>query len=279
MRPVLTLSDVTVRFGGLTAVDVERLVIHPARIVGLVGANGAGKTTLLDAISGHTACSGSIRLEGRELARLSPAVRARMGLGRSYQNAALFDGLTVTETLAVAFDRALRTVSPVSSILHLPSSRSRERGVAAAVADLVEQLGLQAYRDKFMGELSTGSRRIVDLAGLFAARPRVVLLDEPSSGIAQREVEQLAGLLRRAQAALSCTMVVVEHDIPLLRSLCDEMFALETGRIIAHGTADEVLSDPAVISSYLGTGTRAVERSGSLSAAASESATAAGGIR
>ncbi|MCW2573404.1 MAG: transporter related [Frankiales bacterium] len=278
MRPVLTLSGVTVRFGGLTAVDVDQLVIQPARIVGLVGANGAGKTTLLDAISGHTACTGSMQLLGRELAGMSPAQRARLGLGRSYQNAALFDGLTVAETLAVAFDRALRSVSPVSSILHLPAARRRERAVARAVTDLVEQLGLQAYRDKFIGELSTGSRRIVDLAGIFAARPRVVLLDEPSSGIAQREVEQLAGLLRAAQTALGCTMVVVEHDIPLLRSLSDEMFALETGRVIAHGTADEVLADPAVISSYLGTGTRAVERSGSQSSAF-VSGTAAGGTR
>jgi ABC-type branched-subunit amino acid transport system ATPase component len=267
MRPVLDLAGVTVRFGGLTAVDVERLSIKPGRIVGLVGANGAGKTTLLDAISGHTPSSGSIELDGRELGKLSPARRARLGVGRSYQNAALFDGLTVSETLAVAFDRALRDVTPVSAMLHLPGARRRERAVSRSVGDLVEQLGLQAYRDKFIGELSTGSRRIVDLAGIFAARPRIVLLDEPSSGIAQREVEQLAGLLRRAQAALGCTMVVVEHDIPLLRSLSDEMFALETGRVIAHGTSDEVLADPAVISSYLGTDKRAVERSGALTTA------------
>jgi ABC-type branched-subunit amino acid transport system ATPase component len=268
MRPVLSLRGVTVRFGGLTAVDVDRLDIRPARIVGLVGANGAGKTTLLDAVSGHTPSTGSIELNGVALGNLSPAGRARLGLGRSYQNAALFDGLTVAETLSVAFDRALRSVSPISGMLHLPGARKREAQVQKAVVELIEQLGLDAYRDKFIGELSTGSRRIVDLAGIFAARPQVVLLDEPSSGIAQREVEELGGLLRRAQAALRCTMLVVEHDIPLLRNLSDEMFALETGRVIAHGTADEVLADPAVIASYLGTGTRAVERSGALTTTA-----------
>jgi ABC-type branched-subunit amino acid transport system ATPase component len=259
---VLSLSEVVVRFGGLTAVDVAVMSIKGGRIIGLVGANGAGKTTLLDAISGHAPYTGDIRLDGTSLARLSPARRARAGLGRSYQNASLFEGLTVEETLRIAYDRALRRVGPVAGSLHLPPSRRSERAVSQALDVVVGQLGIGDYRDKFIGELSTGSRRIVDLAGLFAARPRVVLLDEPSSGIAQREVEQLGGLLRQAQAALGCTMVVVEHDIPLLRELSDEMYALETGRVIAHGTPDEVLTDPLVIASYLGTGSRAVERSG-----------------
>jgi ABC-type branched-subunit amino acid transport system ATPase component len=266
VKPVLELAGVVVRFGGLTAVDVDRLVVRPGRIVGLVGANGAGKTTLLDAISGHTTCTGSISLDGEELTRLSAAARARRGLARSYQNAALFDGLTVWETLRVAFDHTVRGVGPVAAMLHLPRPRRSERLITQAVDELVDNMGLQAYRDKFVGELSTGSRRIVDLAGIFASRPRIVLLDEPSSGIAQREVEQLAGLLRRTQDALGCTMVVVEHDIPLLRNLCDEMFALETGRVISHGTTDEVLSDPAVVASYLGTASRAVERSGATTA-------------
>jgi branched-chain amino acid transport system ATP-binding protein len=265
-RPLLQLTGVRVCFGGLTAVDVDQLTVRAGRIVGLVGANGAGKTTLLDAVSGQVRAEGSFLLDGVELRGMNPAQRARRGLGRSYQNASLFEGLTVLETLRVAYDRALRSIGPLAGSLHLPTSRRREAQVARAVDALVEEMGLHSFRDKFIGELSTGSRRIVDLAGLFAARPALVLLDEPSSGIAQREVEQLAALLRRAQTAIGCTMLVVEHDIPLLRTLSDEMYALETGRVIAHGTSDEVLSDPLVISSYLGTGQRAVQRSGALTA-------------
>ena len=265
MTPTLVLTDVAVRFGGLTAVDVSSMTFRPGRIVGLLGANGAGKTTLLDAISGHVPATGSILLGGHDLSRLSPAQRARAGLGRSYQNAALFEGLTVEETLRVAYDGVLRGIGPVAGAMHLPRARRSERSVGTALEDVIEAMGLSAYRDKFVGELSTGSRRIVDLAGLFAARPAVVLLDEPSSGIAQREVEELGAVLRRAQRTLGCTMVVVEHDIPLLRSLSDEMYAMETGRVIAHGTPDEVLAEPQVVASYLGTGTRAVERSGAAS--------------
>jgi ABC-type branched-subunit amino acid transport system ATPase component len=260
---VLAIDNLVVSFGGLTAVDVEHMQVRRGRIVGLVGANGAGKTTLLDAISGQVEVArGFIRLGGVDISRLAPAQRARRGLGRSYQNAALFAGLTVSEALAVALDRQVRHLSPASSVLGLPGSRRAERQVRVAVDNLIEQLGLGAFRDKFIGELSTGSRRIVDLAGILAFRPEVLLLDEPSSGVAQREVEALGQLLLRARDALGATLLIVEHDIPMLRALSDEMYALETGRVIARGTPDEVLSDPAVVASYLGTESRAVDRSG-----------------
>jgi branched-chain amino acid transport system ATP-binding protein len=259
---VLAVSDVQVRFGGLTAVDVDRLTVRRGRIVGLVGANGAGKTTLLDAISGHVpVAAGRVELGGVDVSRMAPYERARRGLGRSYQSAALFPGLTVSETLAVAFDRTLRDVSPLASMLHLPAARRAEQQVRGAVEELIGQLGLEAFRDKFVGELSTGSRRIVDLAGIFASRPDVLLLDEPSSGVAQREVEALGELLLRAKDALGATMLVVEHDIPMLRGISDELYALEAGRVCSHGTPEEVLADPQVIAAYLGTQSRAVERS------------------
>jgi ABC-type branched-subunit amino acid transport system ATPase component len=265
---VLRVQGLQVRFGGLKAVDVEDMAVRRGRIVGLVGANGAGKTTLLDVISGHLAASsGRVVLDGTDVTRLSPAARARRGLGRSYQNAALFPGLTVEETLAVALDRTVRHVTPVAGALGLPIARRGERNVRAAVDTLVEQMGLGAFRDKFVAELSTGSRRIVDLAGIFASRPNVLLLDEPSSGVAQREVEALGALLKTARDVLGATMLVVEHDIPMLRTLCDEMYALETGRVIAHGTPDEVLADASVIASYLGTESRSVNRSGRVPAA------------
>lgn len=264
--PVLELRGVVVRFGGLTAVDVERMVIQQGRIVGLVGANGAGKTTLFDVISGFvTPDEGSIVLDG-ELdmlqERMGATRRARFGIGRSFQNATLFQSMTVAETLAVAFERRLEGQGLLSTAFATPGSRRRERQVRAGVEELVERLGLGAFHDKFISELSTGSRRIVDIACLMAHRPRLLLLDEPSSGIAQREVEALESLLRRVKDELGCTIIVVEHDIPLIRSLADEMYAMEVGRVISHGTPAEVLSDPVVVRAYLGTDPRAVERSG-----------------
>jgi branched-chain amino acid transport system ATP-binding protein len=137
-----------------------------------------------------------------------------------------------------------------------------EQVVAARVDELIELLQLDAYRDKFVHELSTGTRRVVDIACLIAHRPRVLLLDEPSSGIAQREAEALAPLLRRIRDDLGASLIVIEHDLPLLRELADRLLALDLGRVIAEGTPEAVVSDPAVVASYLGTDQAAVARSG-----------------
>jgi len=268
-RPVaLEIRDVLVQFGGVRAVDVEHMAIRRGRIAGLIGQNGAGKTTLFDVISGFVPQRrGSVVLDGEhELTGLSPVQRAHLGLGRSFQAATLFESLTVAESLMVAFHTRMESSGPLSSALQLPWARREERAVRVRVDELIDLMGLGAFHDKFISELSTGTRRIVDLAGVLALQPSVLLLDEPSSGIAQREVEQLGALLREVREALDCTMVVVEHDIPLVRTLCDELYAMETGRVIAHGTCDEVLSDDKVVESYLGGGSRAVERSGAATA-------------
>jgi ABC-type branched-subunit amino acid transport system ATPase component len=266
----LEVRDVLVQFGGLRAVDVAHMAVRRGRIVGLIGQNGAGKTTLFDVISGFVPQRrGSVVLDGvHELTGLSPVQRAHLGLGRSFQAATLFESLTVAEALMVAFHTRMESSGPLSSALQLPWSRREERATRARVDELVDLMGLGAFHDKFISELSTGTRRIVDLAGVLAVQPSVLLLDEPSSGIAQREVEVLGSLLREVRDALDCTMLVVEHDIPLVRALCDELYAMETGRVIAHGTCEEVLSDDAVVESYLGGGSRAVERSGAATAPA-----------
>lgn len=257
----LAVRGVLVRFGGVKAVDVDELVVPLGSITGIIGANGAGKTTLLDVISGFVRPSaGSVLLDGRtELVRLSPERRSRLGLGRLFQDARLFDSMTVAETLAVA---AGTPTTIIDSVLRLPGSRKRERAIRSSVGELVEGMGVGDFYDKFINELSTGSRRIVELACILAQKPRVVLLDEPSSGIAQGEVERLEAVLRRVRDALSCTFVVIEHDIPLMRSLSDMIYAMGDGKVIAAGTPDEVLGDPVVISSYLGTSMTAISRSG-----------------
>ncbi len=261
--PVLDVSGMARSFGGIVAVDDVDLTITAGEIVGLIGPNGAGKTTLFDLIGGFTAPDrGSVTLAGRRLDRLSPAQRARAGLGRSFQDARLFPALTVDETLAVALERWTTSRDPVSAALRLPHAYDSERRVAARVDELVEVMGLGVHRAKFIRELSTGTRRIVDLATVVAHRPAVVLLDEPSSGIAQREAEALAPVLERLRRDLGCALVVIEHDMGLLRSVADRMVALDQGAVIAVGEPAFVLTHPAVVASYLGSDPAAIGRSG-----------------
>ncbi|HET7572619.1 MAG TPA: ATP-binding cassette domain-containing protein [Gaiellaceae bacterium] len=262
MSEALRIENVLVRFGGLTAVDVEELTVPRGAIVGIVGANGAGKTTLFDVVSGFVAPQrGSVVLDGEhELVRRSPEARARRGLGRSFQNAVLFGSMTVSETLAVALHRTLGRANAISCVLGV--RRRAEARIAARVDELIELLGLEDYADSFVAELSTGTRRIVDLACVLAHEPSVLLLDEPSAGVAQREVEALEAVIRRVKSMLDCTFLIIEHDIPLIRSLSDELYAMEVGRVIAHGKPDAVLADPAVVAAYLGTDETAIARSG-----------------
>jgi branched-chain amino acid transport system ATP-binding protein len=229
----------------------------------VIGHNGAGKTTLMDCISGFAPLDGGvIRINGEDATNASPRDRAILGLGRSFQEARLFPTLTVSETLAVACERHAWSKSLLADGLSLPASTESEDDIAATVEELIELMGLTPYRGKLIGELSTGTRRVVDLACILAQEPSVVMLDEPSSGVAQRETEALVGLLERVRERTGCAMLVIEHDMPLLRAICDRMVALELGRVIATGTPEEVLSHPQVIESYLGTDAAAIDRSG-----------------
>jgi branched-chain amino acid transport system ATP-binding protein len=267
----LEVADVSKRFGGVTALNDVSFTVPRAEILGFIGPNGAGKTTLFDVICGFLpADGGTILLEtdgrGHDLTRRSAQARARLGLGRSFQDGRLFPALTVQETIAVALETHVKARDPVSAALHLPHVMFSERRVRQRVDELIEMVGLTAFRDKFVHELSTGSRRIVDLACVLAHEPTVLLLDEPSSGIAQREAEALAPLLRRVREALGATLLVIEHDLPLLTSIADRMIALDLGEIIAEGDPADVVRHPAVIASYLGTTETTVARSGAQSA-------------
>jgi ABC-type branched-subunit amino acid transport system ATPase component len=265
--PVLECFGVTKRFGGVTAVDHVDLQVRQGEILGLIGQNGAGKTTLFDCISGFLPLEeGRIEFRGRDITDWEPNERARGRLGRSFQEARLFPSLTVAETLAVALERHLANRDPVAAALRLPATLDVEEAVAERVDELLEMMGLVRYRDALVGSLSTGTRRIVELACLLATDPRVVLLDEPSAGVAQRETEALGPLLLRVREQLGCSLVVIEHDMPLMRSLCDELVALELGATVTRGTPDEVLQHPRVIAGYLGTDDTAVNRSGARSA-------------
>ena len=261
---ILDVSDLTVRFGGVRAVDHVTFSVDAGRILGLVGPNGAGKTTVFDALCGFVPSGGTVVLDGRDISNASPENRSRARLGRSFQDARLFPSLTVSEALAIAFERHIRSHGVISTALSLPWVRAAENKVRVRVDELIELMGLGAFRDKFISELSTGSRRIVDLAAIIAHDPIVLLLDEPSSGIAQREAEALGPLLLKIRQETGTTMLVVEHDMPLLQSISDEILALETGRVLAQGPPADVLSDPRLIAAYLGSNKAVVARSGAL---------------
>jgi ABC-type branched-subunit amino acid transport system ATPase component len=262
-RSVLQCRGVTKRFGGITAVDQVDVDLRDGEIIGLIGHNGAGKTTLMDCISGFLKIDeGRIGIHGMDITEWQPHERAVGGLGRSFQDARLYPSLTVAETIAVARERHLANRDVMASVLGLPASYEVEMDIAMKVDELVDLMGLGAYREKLTGELSTGSRRIVDLACILAQGPSVLMLDEPSGGVAQKETEALGPLLLRVRERTGCSILVIEHDMPLLSSICDQLIALETGAIIATGTPDEVLSHPAVIESYLGTDEAAINRSG-----------------
>lgn len=179
--------------------------------------------------------------------------RTRAGLGRSFQDARLWASLTVQEAVAVAFERTITERSPVHAMFGLPVVGEAERDVKRRADELIELLGLKAFRDKFISELSTGSRRIVEIATILAHRPSVLLLDEPSSGIAQKETEALGPLLKRVREYMDGSLVVVEHNVPLINSLADRIVAMDLGRVIADGSPHQVLNNPAVIEAYLGT--------------------------
>ena len=264
-KPVLEVTDLQRRFGGITAVKDVSFELKPHKILGLIGPNGAGKTTIFDMITGLLPVDGgSIVFNGKDITRWSPARRAQAGLGRSFQDAQLFPSLTVAENLAIGLERHIRVRDHLAAVLALPGIQESEREVAYSVGDLVELFGLAAYRDKFLAELSTGSRRIVDLAMALAHDPEVLLLDEPSSGIAQRETEAMIPLLKRVRAETGCAMLVIEHDMPLITHLADEMIALDLGHVIARGTPAEVVNDPEVIRAYLGGDENAIQRSGAV---------------
>jgi branched-chain amino acid transport system ATP-binding protein len=244
MTPVLKTTGISVRFGGLLAVDEVDLDVADGQLVGLIGPNGAGKTTFIDAISGFVRYDGRVELDGADLTGQAPHVRARRGLARTWQSIELFDDLSIAENLLVASHRpsvwrtVRETVTP-------PSGDSGE------IEPVLELLGLEATADRLPTELSQGQRKLAGIARALVARPRVVCLDEPAAGLDTRESEELGIRLRRL-ADEGQAMLLVDHDMGLVLGICDEVVVLEFGRVIARGAPDVVRSDPQVIGAYLG---------------------------
>jgi ABC-type branched-subunit amino acid transport system permease subunit/ABC-type branched-subunit amino acid transport system ATPase component len=258
----LTASGITIDLGGRPILKGIDLSATHGETVGLIGANGAGKSTLLGVLSGFLKPgSGQIELFGTDVTNLSAHGRARLGMGRIFQDARLFGDLTVREAVMISLEARERS-ELLPSLLALPPSRLAERSKRVQADEVIGFLGLGRYADFPIVTLSTGSRRIVELACLLGQEARLLLLDEPTAGVAQREAEAFGPLVSSLRKELDATVVIIEHDIPLVSSMSDRLYCLALGEVIAEGTPDEVRNDPAVIAAYLGTDERAIGRSG-----------------
>ena len=260
--PVLVGTGLTLDYGGVRALDGVDLQVSAGEIVGLLGSNGAGKTTLFDVLSGYRLPdAGEVLLEGRDVTGLPADARARLGLARAFQSARLFRTLPVRETIAVALERQADK-NVLAAATWWPGQRAAERRVDRRVDSLMDIFGLGDYADMPVGELSTGTRRALEVACQLAMEPTVLLLDEPSTGLAQAEVEGLGPALQRVVRDTGCGLVVIDHDLALLRSVSDRLVALERGRVIAQGPPEQVLDHPDVRRSYLHAAPETLHRSG-----------------
>ena len=252
MTAGLLVAGVTVRFGGLVAVDNVDVEVPRGRLTGLIGPNGAGKTTTFNVCSGLVRPrSGTVHLEGRDITSLAPPARARLGLGRTFQRVALFERLSVEENVSLGREARLSG----TRVLGLVSATRRERAlVAQATAEALELCHLGECRNVPAGTLSTGQRRLVEVARALAGGFDVVLLDEPSSGLDAVETERLGQVLEAVARQRGIGVLLVEHDMALVRMVCEYVYVLDFGRIIARGPTAEVLASSSVREAYLGVG-------------------------
>ncbi|HEY5250320.1 MAG TPA: ATP-binding cassette domain-containing protein [Acidimicrobiales bacterium] len=263
----LDINELVVAYGGLKAVAGVSMAVEPGSIVGLIGANGSGKTTLLDAVSGLVPLAGgTLHLDGQDLSDYIPEERARLGLVRSFQDCRLYPELSVEDTLMLCED-ARRRVSVLATTLQMPWARRAERQKRQAIDRVIGSFGLERFRLHSTAHLSTGTRRVVDLASIVLANPRLLLLDEPTAGIAQREAEAFIPLLQRLHQVTDATILIVEHDVPLVFELCSKVVVMQTGEVVAAGTPDEVRRDPQALAAYLGASDEAINVSGPVPAA------------
>ena len=254
MNPaILSLQGVSVRFGGVLAVNDVSFEVMPGEVFTLIGPNGAGKTTVFNLISRfYDATTGTMSFEGRPLDALAPHQVAGAGIARTFQNIELFEHATVLQNLLIGRHIRRRT-SIWSEMLFLPRVRAAERETRRKVEEVIELLDLQHYRDALVAGLPYGVRKVVELARALCTEPRLLLLDEPSSGLNVEETSDMAFWIQDIRRDLGITILMVEHDMGLVSKVSDSVLAMSQGSVLAQGSPVEVQADPAVIDAYLGT--------------------------
>lgn len=252
---MLETHSVSVSFGGLRALSDVSIEVRENEIVGLIGPNGAGKTTLFECISGfQPPTAGRMIYRGTDLGEVPPERRAWMGIGRTLQNVRLFPYLSVVDNLRIALHRHMNR-SVLEHAFRLPPATEEEDAIRTRAEEIIDLFGLDGYADNHASELSYGTLRLLELACMIALDPTLLLLDEPASGISQKETEALGPLLRRIKERTGATILMIEHDMPLVMGLADWMYVLDAGRVICEGPPEVVQRDDGVIEAYLGTPT------------------------